>query len=79
MAHYELPARKALLVDARQLDAYGLKDGIYLVTPDLRMYEGLYKQCVADYIKDGRPMPYADADVGGLARGSSHGPIKKTG
>jgi hypothetical protein len=79
MARYDLPARKALLVDARQLDDYGLKDGVYLVTPDLPMYEGLYRQYVADYVMDGRPIPYADTDTGGLARKSGYRSMRKIG
>jgi hypothetical protein len=77
MAHYELPARKALLVDARRLDGYGLRDGVYLVTPDMRIYEGLYKQCVTDYVMHGRPMPYAAAESGRLTRKSGHSALRK--
>jgi hypothetical protein len=81
MARYDLPARKALLVDARQLDGYGLKlkDGVYLVTPDLRMYEGLYKQCVADYFRHGLPLPYAIPSTETVGIDSGQGPMRKIG
>jgi hypothetical protein len=75
MARNELPARKALLVDALQLEGHGLKDGVYLLTPGMRMYESAYRQCVADYFKHGWPVPYADAESVGLTRKSSQGPV----
>jgi hypothetical protein len=78
VAYLELPARKAVLVDGRLLEGYGLKDGVYLLTPDLHLYESAYKRCVADYFKQGLPMPYADAADDHLISKNVDGPVRKT-
>ena len=59
-------ARRALLVDARDIPLHHLRDGTYLVTPDMVVYEEIYKRFVADHLRSGRTMPYAIAGSDGL-------------
>jgi hypothetical protein len=67
-----LPLRKALLIDARILPMSGLKDGLYLVTPEQSVYDAIFLKCASDYLLNGIPMPYATPVAGSL--GAISGP-----
>ena len=63
-----LPPRKALLIAAQDMPVHGLRDGLYLVTPDMAAYDALYTRSVAACRMYGTPMPYATSPTTGGAR-----------
>lgn len=63
-----LPPRKALLIAAQDMPVHGLRDGLYLVTPDMAAYDALDTRSVAACRMYGTPMPYATSPTTGGAR-----------
>lgn len=59
MQRKPLPPRKALLVDAVEIPLSGLRDGSYLVTPDMAIYDSIYQRYVTANRRRGFAMPYA--------------------
>lgn len=76
MTTYELPPRKALLIDG---DDLGLKEGLYVVSPDTPAYNAVYKQCVTDHVTTGKTMPYADRKNRALNPATGRGLVKRVG
>lgn len=53
------PTRRALLVHTRDFPEFGLKDGKYIITPDMPEYESIYQQCETAHQQQGVAIPYA--------------------
>lgn len=73
MPRQQVPPREALLIPAHDIPIAGLKEGLYVVTPDMEVYEGIFQRCVRAYRARGTEIPYAIPPLPSIDETHGHG------